>query len=83
MKGIFMRICTKLSLVATLVLIASFAIPQGVFAQNGRIVSAAPLQDENNFFLDLQNRDLPAVSFIKPIGPNNEHPGYADLLQGH
>jgi acid phosphatase len=45
-------------------------------------VSAAHLQDENNFFLDLQNHDLPAVSFIKPLGPDNEHPGYADLLQG-
>jgi|SRR5437879_7199515 len=30
----------------------------------------------------LQNHDLPAVSFIKPLGSNNEHPGYADLLQG-
>jgi acid phosphatase len=46
------------------------------------LVSAAHLQDENNFFLDLKNHDLPAVSFIKPLGPNNEHPGYADLLQG-
>jgi acid phosphatase len=45
-------------------------------------VSADHLQDENNFFLDLQNHSLPAVSFIKPLGPNNEHPGYADLLQG-
>ena len=45
-------------------------------------VSAAHLQDENDFFLDLQNHGLPAVSFIKPLGPNNEHPGYADLLQG-
>jgi phospholipase C len=43
--------------------------------------SAAHLQDENNFFQDLQNNTLPAVSFIKPLGPNNEHPGYADLLQ--
>ena len=46
------------------------------------LASAAHLQDENDFFLDLQNHDLPAVSFIKPLGPNNEHPGYADLLQG-
>jgi phospholipase C len=46
------------------------------------LVSAAHLQDENNFFLDLQNNTLPAVSFIKPLGPNNEHPGYADLQQG-
>jgi phospholipase C len=46
------------------------------------LASAAHLQDENDFFLDLQNHDLPAVTFIKPLGPNNEHPGYADLLQG-
>lgn len=46
------------------------------------LVSAAHLQDENDFFLDLKNHDLPAVSFIKPLGPNNEHPGYADLQQG-
>jgi acid phosphatase len=45
-------------------------------------VSAAHLQDETNFFLDIENHDLPAVSFIKPLGPNNEHPGYADLQQG-
>jgi acid phosphatase len=25
---------------------------------------------------------LPAVSFVKPIGPLNEHPGYADLMSG-
>ena len=30
-----MRICTKLSLLAALVLIASFAIPQSLLAQNG------------------------------------------------
>ncbi len=46
------------------------------------LASAEHLQDETNFFLDLQSHDLPAVSFIKPLGPNNEHPGYADLLQG-
>jgi acid phosphatase len=52
--------------------------------KNGQrnLVSAAHLQDETNFFLDVQNRTLPAVTFIKPLGPNNEHPGYADLLQG-
>jgi phospholipase C len=52
--------------------------------QNGQRnpVSAAHLQDENNFFTDLQNGSLPAVSFIKPLGPDNEHPGYADLLRG-
>ena len=25
---------------------------------------------------------LPAVTFIKPLGPDNEHPGYATLLTG-
>jgi phospholipase C len=45
-------------------------------------VSAAHLQDENNFFADLSNADLPSVSFIKPLGPDNEHPGYTDLLRG-
>src|SRR5262249_869233 len=43
---------------------------------------AAHLQDENNFFQDLAVGSLPAVSFIKQVGENNEHPGYADLLQG-
>jgi phospholipase C len=42
----------------------------------------AHLQDENNFFADLSAGALPAVSFIKPLGPDNEHPGYASLLQG-
>ena len=45
-------------------------------------VSAAHLQDENNFFLDLKTEHLPAVAFIKALGPDNEHPGYASLLQG-
>jgi hypothetical protein len=40
------------------------------------------LQDETNFFSDLAAGNLPAVSFIKPLGPDNEHPGYAALLQG-
>jgi len=45
-------------------------------------VSAAHLQDENNFFLDLTTHSLPAVVFIKALGPDNEHPGYAGLLTG-
>lgn len=44
--------------------------------------SAAHLQDETNFFADVANGTLPAVSFIKPVGVNNEHPGYASLQQG-
>src|SRR5262249_29702756 len=42
----------------------------------------AHLQDETNFFNDLANGNLPGVSFIKPLGPDNEHPGYASLIQG-
>jgi len=45
-------------------------------------ISAAHLQDENEFFLDLRTERLPAVVFIKALGPDNEHPGYAGLLQG-
>ncbi len=44
--------------------------------------SAAHLQDERDFFTDVTNGTLPAVSFIKPVGVNNEHPGYATLQQG-
>jgi phospholipase C len=42
----------------------------------------AHLQDENNFFSDLSSGNLPAVTFIKPLGPDNEHPGYTNLLNG-
>ena len=40
------------------------------------------LQDETKFFTDLTNGTLPNVVFIKPLGPDNEHPGYAALAQG-
>lgn len=43
---------------------------------------AAHLKDERDFFRDVQAGTLPAVVFIKPLGPDNEHPGYADLLRG-
>ena len=42
----------------------------------------AHLQDESNFLADVASGNLPAVSFVKPLGPNNEHPGYADLVTG-
>jgi phospholipase C len=52
-------------------------------AQNDVLVNPnAHLADETNFFSDLAAGDLPSVSFIKPFGPDNEHPGYADLLTG-
>ena len=30
----------------------------------------------------IRDRTLPAVSFYKPIGADDEHPGYADLARG-
>jgi len=40
------------------------------------------LRDEQDFYADIANGQLPAVSFVKPLGANNEHPGYATLLTG-
>ena len=43
---------------------------------------AAHLKDEQDFLTALTSNSLPAVSFIKPLGKNNEHPGYTDLQTG-
>jgi len=40
------------------------------------------LLDETDFTSAAQNGTLPAVSFIKPIGEENEHPGYASTDNG-
>ncbi len=40
------------------------------------------LKDETAFIAAAQAGTLPAVSFVKPIGADNEHPGYADVLTG-
>src|SRR5581483_8617430 len=40
------------------------------------------LRDETEIFSDLANGTLRAVSFIKPYGLDNEHPGYATLRRG-
>jgi phospholipase C len=50
--------------------------------KDGSAARKEHLQDEANFFQDLSKGQLPAVSFIKPLGPDNEHPGYAALLRG-
>jgi acid phosphatase len=42
----------------------------------------AHLQDEQEFFKDVASGRLPPVSFIKPLGGDNEHPGYANVLTG-
>ncbi len=43
---------------------------------------AQHLKDEQDFLADVRSGKMPAVSFVKPLGPDNEHPGYADLLRG-
>jgi len=42
----------------------------------------AHLKDETEFMDSARNGTLPAVSFIKPVGEDNEHPGYADVARG-
>lgn len=42
----------------------------------------AHLQDETAFLADVASGRLPPVSFVKPAGPNNEHPGYANETEG-
>jgi acid phosphatase len=43
---------------------------------------AEHLKDERDMIAAINERTLPAVSFYKPIGTNDEHPGYASLVQG-
>jgi phospholipase C len=49
---------------------------------DGTAAKAKHLKDETEFRRDLAAGRLPAVSFIKPLGPDNEHPGYANLTRG-
>jgi phospholipase C len=42
----------------------------------------AHLQDEANFIAAAKAGTLPAVSFVKPLGPDTEHPGYTDIVTG-
>lgn len=40
------------------------------------------LRDEDDFISGITSGSLPPVSFYKPIGQYNEHPGYAGVLAG-
>lgn len=40
------------------------------------------LKDETEFIAAAKAGTLPSVSFIKPLGINNEHPGYSDVVNG-
>lgn len=44
---------------------------------DGTAAKAEHLQDETAFVAALQNGTLPAVSYVKPIGEDDEHSGYA------
>jgi acid phosphatase len=49
---------------------------------DGTAAKAAHLKDETDFLAALQHGTLPAVSFVKPYGLDNEHPGYTDIITG-
>jgi len=48
----------------------------------GAAVRAEHLKDIEDLLAALRTGNPPAVAFVKPIGADNEHPGYADLLRG-
>jgi phospholipase C len=58
--------------------------PFNYFAKyaEGTTARTEHLKDIAGFLTALKGGALPAVSFLKPIGADNEHPGYANLLRG-
>ncbi|MGP6188894.1 MAG: phospholipase C [Vulcanimicrobiaceae bacterium] len=49
----------------------------------GSALATSPyLQDDSKFYSDLAAGTLPQVSFIKPVGIDNEHPSYSALAEG-
>ena len=48
----------------------------------GTPAQKAHLKDYKDFVRDIQGNSLPQVTFYKPIGELNEHPGYANLTAG-
>ena len=58
--------------------------PFNYFAAYGPRTQArtAHLKDGDDFMASIQNGTLPSVSFYKPQGSLNEHPGYTNVLSG-
>jgi phospholipase C len=58
--------------------------PFAYFAKygDGTAERAQHLKDEKAMMADIAAGSLPAVTFFKPIGAQNEHPGYAEVLAG-
>jgi acid phosphatase len=48
----------------------------------GTPARAAHLRDEQEFIAAAKSGDLKSVSFVKPVGAENEHPGYASEHSG-
>ncbi len=48
----------------------------------GTAAQKAHLQDLKDLYADIEKNTLPAVSFYKPIGELNLHPGYANVTDG-
>jgi len=49
---------------------------------DGTQAKADHLKDEKAFIAAAKAGTLPSVSFVKPLGINNEHPGYSDVALG-
>ncbi len=58
--------------------------PLGYYARYGKGTPgrAQHLKDGNEFEAAIAAGTLPAVSFYKPNGPDNQHPSYTDLVTG-
>ncbi len=58
--------------------------PLAYFARyaDGTAGRAQHLKDEQDYWAALRDGKLPAVAFVKPLGPDNEHPGYTNLMRG-
>jgi len=48
----------------------------------GSAGAAEHLKDESDMLKALNDGTLPAVSFYKPLGSNDEHPGYTNVIDG-
>jgi len=49
---------------------------------DGKQAKTDHLKDETVFIAAAKAGTLPAVSFVKPLGIDNEHPGYSDVANG-
>jgi phospholipase C len=58
--------------------------PFAYFAKwaDGTVAKAKHLKDESDFLRDVAAGRLPAVSFVKPLGTQNEHPNSSEPLTG-